>query len=378
MNLDRRLSTALHALLHMAGRPGRLTSEELGRCMQANPVVVRRTMAGLRGAGLVLAEKGRGGGWSIQREISAITVRDVHVALGSPQVFAVGLGNRLPGCLVEQAVNSVLEGVFGEAESRLRERLAAVTLARLADDLQHRVSARGRHQGAHPPAVTHNLTQAFDAHAEAYDRNVEPIAAIKDALHLLMRWQLSTLPDDARVLLSGAGTGAEARFLAPIFPRWRFTLVDPSGAMLDVARHRAAEEGFADRCEFQVGLVSSLATGSFDAATSVLVSHFITDAAERQAHFAEIAKRLKPRGLLFNADLCADLEDPSLGPVMDLWLAVSGMPEERKGSFRAAFGRGVAAHGPAEVEAMITRAGFSPPARCFQATLIRAWVAARL
>jgi DNA-binding IscR family transcriptional regulator len=150
MNLDSRLSSALHALLHMAGRPGPVTSEELGRCMQANPVVVRRTMAGLRRAGLVRTEKGRGGGWSIHRELSVITVRDVHAALGDPSVFAVGLRNRRPECLVEQAVNGVLEGALGEAEALLMERLGAVTLATLADDLQHRMRAHGRHDGAHP------------------------------------------------------------------------------------------------------------------------------------------------------------------------------------------------------------------------------------
>ncbi|MDP2306875.1 MAG: methyltransferase domain-containing protein [Pseudomonadota bacterium] len=225
-----------------------------------------------------------------------------------------------------------------------------------------------------PPAVT----QAFNAHAEAYDRNLEPILAIKGTLHLLIRWQFSGLPDAARVLVAGAGTGAEARFLAPIFPRWRFTLVDPSEAMLAVGRRNAVAEGFADRCEFHVGLVSSLAADPFDAATSVLVSHFLTDAADRQAYFAEIARRLKPGGLLFNADLCADLLDPSFGSVMDLWLAQAGMPDERKVSFRAVFGRGVAAHGPAEVEAMIARAGFSAPAQCFQAALIRGWVTARM
>ena len=53
MRQDARLSGALHALLHMAeqGRP--MTSEELGHCMSTNPVVVRRTMAGLREAGFV-------------------------------------------------------------------------------------------------------------------------------------------------------------------------------------------------------------------------------------------------------------------------------------------------------------------------------------
>ncbi len=230
-------------------------------------------------------------------------------------------------------------------------------------------------------STVHAIIQSFDAHAESYDRTLTPILAIKDVLHLLIRCQFSALPDEAHILIAGAGTGAEARFLAPLFPRWRFTLADPSGAMLAVAQRRAEAEGFAERCTFHAGFVSSLPDspgGPFDAATSVLVSHFITGADDRQAYFAEIARRLKPGGLLFNADLCADLRAPSFGPVMELWLTLSGMPEERRPMFLAAFGRDVAAHGPAAVEAMIAQAGFPAPVQVFQGALIRGWIAARL
>lgn len=189
-------------------------------------------------------------------------------------------------------------------------------------------------------STVHAIIQSFDAHAESYDRTLTPILAIKDVLHLLIRCQFSALPDEAHILIAGAGTGAEARFLAPLFPRWRFTLADPSGAMLAVAQRRAEAEGFAERCTFHAGFVSALPDspgGPFDAATSVLVSHFITGADDRQAYFAEIARRLKPGGLLFNADLCADLRAPSFGPVMELWLTLSGMPEERRPMFLAAY-----------------------------------------
>lgn len=227
-------------------------------------------------------------------------------------------------------------------------------------------------------STTPAVPQAFDAtHAEAYDRSLEPLLPIKATLHLLIRWQFSGLPEDARILLAGAGTGAEARFLAPLFPRWRFTLVDPSAPMLEVARRHATAEGFADRCELHVGPVSSLAAEPYDAATSVLVSHFLTEAGDREAYFAEIAARLKPGGLLFDADLCADTGSAAFAPVMDLWLTLVAMTDERKGCFRAVFGKGVAAHGPAEVEAMIERAGFTAPVPCFQALLIRGWMAAR-
>lgn len=220
--------------------------------------------------------------------------------------------------------------------------------------------------------------QAFDAtHAAAYDRSVEPLLPIKDTLHLLLRWQLAGLPETAQILVAGAGTAAEARYLAPIFPRWRFTLVDPSAAMLEVARRHAEAEGFADRCTFHVGLVASLAADGFDAATSVLVSHFLADAAAREAYFVEIAKRLKPGGRLFEAALCADTSAPSFGELMDLWLPLAGMPDDRRPFFRAAFGKALAAHGPAEVEAMISRAGFSAPIPIVQAGLIRGWMATR-
>lgn len=225
-----------------------------------------------------------------------------------------------------------------------------------------------------PPTIT----QAFDAHAEAYDRSLEPILPVKAVLHLLLRSQFSSLPAAARILVVGAGTAAEARFLAPLFPGWRFTLLDPSAAMLAVGRRHAVTEDFAERCQFHVGHVSALPTEPFDAATSVLVSHFLPDALDRQAYFTEIAARLKPGGLFFNADLCTSLDDPSFEALMTLWLDLARVPDERKASFRAAFGKDFAVHGPAEVEAMITRAGFSAPVQCVQAALVRGWVASRL
>ena len=218
-------------------------------------------------------------------------------------------------------------------------------------------------------------------HAEVYDRQFEAIRAVTDALHLLLRVRLQALPDDARILVAGAGTGAEVRYLAPIFPGWRFTMVDPSEAMLAVARRHAEAEGFAERCTFHAGFVASLPVEAHDAATSLLVSHFLTDAGARQSYFEDIAARLKPGGILFNADLAADRDAPSFEPVMALWLDLrdlgTAMPPDARSRFRAAFGRGVAAHGPSEVEAIIKRAGFTDLAQVYQAVLIRGWVATR-
>lgn len=142
MTRDRRLSQTLHALLHMAERGAPMTSAELSRCMDTNPVVVRRTMAGLREAGLVSSEKGHGGGWEIAADLDKFTLKDVYDALGAPTLLAMGVNLESPECLVEQAVNHALNDAFTEAEALLVKRLGDVTLAALAEDFRAR--ARGR------------------------------------------------------------------------------------------------------------------------------------------------------------------------------------------------------------------------------------------
>jgi Rrf2 family protein len=140
MKRDSRLSSMLHLLLHMAhaGRP--LTSEELARMLATNPVLVRRTLAGLRERGVVASEKGHGGGWVVTRPLDSITLYDVYEALGKPELFALGHRSPQASCRVEHAVNTALDQTFAEAEALLLGRLREVTLAALAADTQGRDS----------------------------------------------------------------------------------------------------------------------------------------------------------------------------------------------------------------------------------------------
>lgn len=141
MKRDSKLSGVLHVLLHMAelGKP--VTSETMAQAMRTNPVVIRRVMAGLRDAGFVRSGKGHGGGWSISRDLASITLLDVHHALGSPGLLAMGNRTEAPDCLVEQAVNAALDEAFRSAEALLLERFGGVTLAALSADFHARLSA---------------------------------------------------------------------------------------------------------------------------------------------------------------------------------------------------------------------------------------------
>ena len=144
MKRNSQLSGVLHVLLHMAERAGPMTSETLARAMDTNPVVIRRIMAGLRDQEYVRSEKGHGGGWTLARDLSEVTLRDIYTAIGRPPLLAIGNRTESPGCLVEQEVNAALGTAFRDAESVLLSRLGAVTLASLSNALRVRLPRRGR------------------------------------------------------------------------------------------------------------------------------------------------------------------------------------------------------------------------------------------
>ncbi|MGK5080583.1 Rrf2 family transcriptional regulator [Janthinobacterium sp. HLX7-2] len=135
MKTPSRLSTVLHGLLHMAGQVEPMTSDTLAQCLHTHPVVVRRTMGSLRQAGIVQSLRGHGGGWSLVRPLSAISLRDVYAALQETVVVKVDIGAPHAQCLVERAVTRVLADVYREAEAMLVARMGDISLQALLLDI---------------------------------------------------------------------------------------------------------------------------------------------------------------------------------------------------------------------------------------------------
>lgn len=146
MRQDSRLSRMLHVLIHMGRNDGVMTSDMIAQMLDANPVVIRRTMAGLRDEGYVSSVKGHGGGWTLARPLEELTLLDIYRAVGEPSIFAVGPAYDMLGCPIEQAVNGTLKDVFCEADKLLRKRFAEMTLADVAKSFtkisEHTGSAR--------------------------------------------------------------------------------------------------------------------------------------------------------------------------------------------------------------------------------------------
>lgn len=189
-----------------------------------------------------------------------------------------------------------------------------------------------------------------------------------DVLHRLTDQLLAeAVPDDGRVLVVGAGGGLELAHLAERHAGWRFDGVDPSAAMLDLARRTMGPH--AGRATLTEGLVRDAAEGPFDGACCLLVLHFV-DREVRLATLREIRRRLRPGSplVVFHHSV------PRNGPWLERSIRfASGGADARERA--AALAAQLPILSPEEDEALLGEAGFTGVGVFYAALSFRGWVA---
>lgn len=132
MSTNSRLSVAIHALVLLDDpQEERMTSEYIAGSVSTNPVVIRRLLAQLMNADLVVATKGAGGGYRLARPADRITLWDIYQALRDDGPF--GLHRRPPNarCPVGRNIERHLSRLYDDAEDSMKTVLGATNLRAL-------------------------------------------------------------------------------------------------------------------------------------------------------------------------------------------------------------------------------------------------------
>ena len=139
---SQRFAVAVHLLMilaaHKAGEPtAAMTSAEMAKSVNANPVVLRRVISTLAQAGVVGTRPGAHGGVWLARKPDAIGLDAVRQAVdGGPVVCPRPNVNN--DCPVAVAALDVIDGVSKRVDSAVRASLASLTLADLVAQLEQR------------------------------------------------------------------------------------------------------------------------------------------------------------------------------------------------------------------------------------------------
>ncbi|MGX1199281.1 tRNA (cmo5U34)-methyltransferase [Parvibaculum sp. MBR-TMA-1.3b-4.2] len=182
-------------------------------------------------------------------------------------------------------------------------------------------------------------------------------------------------PQDARILVLGAGGGMELKALAEAQPGWTFDGVDPAPEMLKLAARTLGP--LAGRVDLHEGYIDDAPEGPFDAAVCLLTLHFL-EREERERTVAEIHRRLAP-GAPFVA---VHASFPQSAAERALWLSryaafavASGVEPAIAENARAAVDASLPAIEPEDDEAIFRTAGFSDVSQFYAAFTWRGWVA---
>jgi Rrf2 family protein len=146
MNTSSRFVVALHMLTMLAGKrrlaagpdDDLLSSEVLAGSVNTNPVVIRRIMSQLQDAGIVATKTGRGGGARLARPATQLTLRDVYEAVEDDELFHLHYNPPDSDCPMGGNIQDAVQGIFGDAQTAMKDVLAARTMADLMWDVFRR------------------------------------------------------------------------------------------------------------------------------------------------------------------------------------------------------------------------------------------------
>jgi len=214
--------------------------------------------------------------------------------------------------------------------------------------------------------------QAVARYAEGPPRFVPGFA---DLHHMTTILLTERAPEDARVLVLGAGGGLELKALAEARPNWTFDGVDPATEMLKLAEQTL--EPFASRVRLHKGYIDDAPEGPFDAATCLLTLHFLPPE-ERRRTVSEIRRRLKP-GAPFVA---AHSSFPQGAGERSMWLSryaafaiAKGADPSKTQHMRTAVEAHLSLLTPEQDAALLRDVGFSDVTLFYAAFTWRGWVA---
>ena len=213
--------------------------------------------------------------------------------------------------------------------------------------------------------------EAVARYAEGPPRLVPGFADLQRMAMLLLA---ERAPQDARILVVGAGGGLELKVFAESQRNWRFDGVDPSAEMLKLAEGTLGP--FASRVQLHHGYVDIAPEGPFDAAACLLTLHFIQPE-ERLRTIREIQRRLKPGAPL----VVAHLSFPQSEQERSLWLSryvsfavSSGVDPEKAANARTAINAQLPILSPEQDEAILRDGGFTNVSLFYVGLAFRGWV----
>ncbi|MFS2007129.1 Rrf2 family transcriptional regulator [Duganella sp. CT11-25] len=113
-----------------------VTSAMLAGSVNAEPTFVRRSVAKLSKAGIVVATRGKHGACKLARPPAEISLLDIYRASEAPATFSIHGYPVQQACPTSRHLKDSMTDILEDAQSGFEARLAARSLASLVDSIR--------------------------------------------------------------------------------------------------------------------------------------------------------------------------------------------------------------------------------------------------
>ena len=136
MAVNTQFSIAVHLLAGLACVGDReTTSSHLAASVNTSPSFVRRTLAKLSKANLVVTSTGKSGACRLARKPAKISLLDIYHAVEAPKAFAVHTYAKREVCPVSCNIKAALEHALDKTQAAMEAALRRITLAEIVADV---------------------------------------------------------------------------------------------------------------------------------------------------------------------------------------------------------------------------------------------------
>ncbi|WP_147532944.1 class I SAM-dependent methyltransferase [Bacillus marasmi] len=216
--------------------------------------------------------------------------------------------------------------------------------------------------------------------ALAYERNTRISVPTYDALFEMIQsyFRAHINEKEAALLLVGAGGGNELSAWGTSNPEWSFTGVDPSEEMLFFAKNKAVQLGIEERVNLIEGTIEDLPLSDtkFDAASCILVLHFIQNIEDKLMLLKTTKKHLKPGAPFVLVCAYGDRDSTELQNRINVWKAFlqdAGF-EKSKADERGKIIMNISFIPESQIQQLLTDAGFTNITRFYSTALFGGWI----
>ncbi|MBS1503518.1 MAG: Rrf2 family transcriptional regulator [Bacteroidetes bacterium] len=127
--MNGRYPIALHILtLLNKTKSELLSSDYIAGSININPALVRKEISNLRKHGFIASKEGKGGGYSIAKPGSQITLADIYNAVKEPHILGVAKNTPNPDCAIGKQINKNIEELYIDLDTAFIAKLGTITL----------------------------------------------------------------------------------------------------------------------------------------------------------------------------------------------------------------------------------------------------------